>query len=391
MMGNTTELAAELPLIGDALPARAGCINVAVSEALAALYDAPAGSVLTLPLALGAGSKNSADRSAGIQLSASAGAANAESKVTPGAGLAATNATLVGAAAATTTASTSSNMSTTTATAPSAATTVAIATDARTAPSGCTPPRAGHVDVYVRAVWRDYSRQQGALMMDRADWLALGGDETVNDLALWLKPDADMATVQAALRELAVRLTRGQDAVGGSNTMPAATDTGRSTDDTLDLAGLEFATPGEIRAISLTIFDRSFVVTRWLQVVAIALGLVGVAASFSAQVLARRKEFGALQHLGVTRRQLLLLVAGEGALWCGLGALLGLVLGLVISVVLVDVVNPQSFHWTMELALPWDRLGALVGAVLLAGAIAATVAGRSAASQQMALAVKEDW
>jgi putative ABC transport system permease protein len=282
-------------------------------------------------------------------------------------------------------------MSTTTATAPSAATTVAIATDARTAPSGCTPPRAGHVDVYVRAVWRDYSRQQGALMMDRADWLALGGDETVNDLALWLKPDADMATVQAALRELAVRLTRGQDAVGGSNTMPAATDTGRSTDDTLDLAGLEFATPGEIRAISLTIFDRSFVVTRWLQVVAIALGLVGVAASFSAQVLARRKEFGALQHLGVTRRQLLLLVAGEGALWCGLGALLGLVLGLVISVVLVDVVNPQSFHWTMELALPWDRLGALVGAVLLAGAIAATVAGRSAASQQMALAVKEDW
>jgi putative ABC transport system permease protein len=98
-----------------------------------------------------------------------------------------------------------------------------------------------------------------------------------------------------------------------------------------------------------------------------------------------------LQHLGVTRRQLLLLVAGEGALWCGLGALLGLVLGLVISVVLVDVVNPQSFHWTMELALPWDRLGALVGAVLLAGAIAATVAGRSAASQQMALAVKEDW
>ncbi|MBK6852204.1 MAG: ABC transporter permease [Burkholderiales bacterium] len=329
MNGSTTELAAELPLIGDALPARAGCINVAVSEALAALYDAPAGSVLTLPLAMGAGT----------------GTANS----------------------AATTASKSS------------------------APSPCAPPRAGRVEVYVRAVWRDYSRQQGALMMDRADWLALGGDETVNDLALWLKPDADMAQVQAALRELAVRLSRGQADASGLNTTPAGSDAERSTDDRLDLAGLEFATPGEIRAISLTIFDRSFVVTRWLQVVAIALGLVGVAASFSAQVLARRKEFGALQHLGVTRRQLLLLVAGEGALWCGLGALLGLVLGLVISVVLVDVVNPQSFHWTMELALPWDRLGALVGAVLLAGAIAATVAGRSAASQQMALAVKEDW
>jgi putative ABC transport system permease protein len=292
------------------------------------LYDAPAGSVLTLPLALG-------------------GTGPAES--------------------------------------------TAMASSKSPAPPACAPPRAGRVEVYVRAVWRDYSRQQGGLMMDRADWLALGGDETVNDLALWLRPGADMAQVQVALRELAVRLARGQAESSGSNTTPAVPDTSRSTDDTLDLAGLEFATPGEIRAISLTIFDRSFVVTRWLQVVAIALGLVGVAASFSAQVLARRKEFGALQHLGVTRRQLLLLVAGEGALWCGLGALLGLVLGLVISVVLVDVVNPQSFHWTMELALPWERLGALVGAVLLAGAIAATVAGRSAASQQMALAVKEDW
>jgi putative ABC transport system permease protein len=71
--------------------------------------------------------------------------------------------------------------------------------------------------------------------------------------------------------------------------------------------------------------------------------------------------------------------------------LLGLVLGLVISVVLVDVVNPQSFHWTMDLALPVGRLAALVGAVLLAGAAAATLAGRAAASRQMALAVKEDW
>jgi putative ABC transport system permease protein len=156
-------------------------------------------------------------------------------------------------------------------------------------------------------------------------------------------------------------------------------------------SALEFATPGEIRALSLAIFDRSFVVTRWLQLVAIALGLVGVAASFSAQVLARRKEFGALQHLGMTRRQLLWLVAGEGALWCGLGALLGLALGLVISVILVHVVNPQSFHWSMELALPWPRLFALVATVLAAGSLAALLSGRAAASRQMALAVKEDW
>ena len=83
---------------------------------------------------------------------------------------------------------------------------------------------------------------------------------------------------------------------------------------------LDFASPREIRAISLRIFDRSFAVTYWLQAVAIAIGLFGIAASFSAQVLARRKEFGLLVHLGLTRRQILAVVAGEGAVWTAVGA-----------------------------------------------------------------------
>jgi putative ABC transport system permease protein len=217
-------------------------------------------------------------------------------------------------------------------------------------------------DTHIRGVWRDYARQQGSLVIDRTDWQRLTGDDKVNDLALWLAPGAAVAPVQAGLRALAA-----------------------------DPALLEIATPAEIRAVSLAIFDRSFAVTYWLQAVAIVIGLFGIAASFSSQVLARRREFGALQHLGTTRAQVLALVCAEGTLWTAVGALLGLVLGLAVSVVLVKVVNPQSFHWTMELALPWWRLGALVLAVLVAGAVTAWGAGRAAASHDMALAVKEDW
>ena len=154
---------------------------------------------------------------------------------------------------------------------------------------------------------------------------------------------------------------------------------------------IEFASAGEIRAISLRIFDRSFAVTYWLQGVAIAIGLFGIAASFSAQVLARRKEFGLLAHLGLTRAQVLGVVALEGAVWTAAGALLGLLLGLAVSIVLVKVVNPQSFHWTMDLLLPWSRLGALCVAVMVAGTATAWLAARSAVGRQMALAVKEDW
>jgi len=159
----------------------------------------------------------------------------------------------------------------------------------------------------------------------------------------------------------------------------------------LDGGLLEFASAGEIRVTSLHIFDRSFAVTYWLQGVAIAIGLFGIAASFSAQVLARRKEFGLLSHLGLTRGQVLAVVAAEGAVWTAAGALLGLGLGLAVSIVLVKVVNPQSFHWTMDLLLPWGRLAALCAAVVVAGTLTAWLAARNAASRQMALAVKEDW
>ena len=227
-------------------------------------------------------------------------------------------------------------------------------------------PNGQRVPVFVRGVWRDYARQHGAVVVQAQDYVRWTGDERVNDMALWLQSGTNASAVEQAIRALAT--TQG-----------------------LDGTLIEFAAPGEIRAISLRIFDRSFAVTYWLQAVAIAIGLFGIAASFSAQVLARRKEFGLLAHLGLTRAQVLGIVAVEGAVWTSAGALLGLLLGIAVSVVLVDVVNPQSFHWTMDLLLPWARLLALCGAVMLAGTLTAWLAARSAASRDMALAVKEDW
>jgi putative ABC transport system permease protein len=158
-----------------------------------------------------------------------------------------------------------------------------------------------------------------------------------------------------------------------------------------DASLLEMASAAQVRGLSLRIFDRSFAVTYWLQAVAIAIGLFGVAASFSAQVLARRKEFGLLAHLGLTRRQILAVVAGEGAAWTVIGALAGLALGLAVAVVLVHVVNPQSFHWTMDLLVPWLRLLLLCAAVVVAGTLTAWLAGRAAAGRDAVMAVKEDW
>jgi len=214
----------------------------------------------------------------------------------------------------------------------------------------------------VLGVWRDYSRQFGTVAIDDADYRRLTGDARINDLALWLAPGADPSAVQQTLRGLLE-----------------------------DASMLDFASTVDLKRISLRIFDRSFAVTYYLQAVAIAIGLVGIAASLSAQVLARRKEFGLLAHLGLTRAQVVAVVAGEGAAWVAAGTLAGLLLGLAVSMVLVFVVNPQSFHWTMELVLPWGRLALLCAAVMVAGTATAAFSARRAAGAAAVLSVKEDW
>jgi putative ABC transport system permease protein len=229
---------------------------------------------------------------------------------------------------------------------------------------------------YVAGVWRDYARQFGAIAIDQRTYARITGDAQVNDLAVWLSDGADAQAVQASIRAT----IQSQFAANAPAGAPA------------DLSKLvEFASADEIRAVSLRIFDRSFAVTYWLQAVAIAIGLFGVAASFSAQVLARRKEFGLLAHLGLTRRQILQVVASEGAAWTAIGSIAGCALGLLVSVVLVHVVNPQSFHWTMDMTVPWLRLLLLCAAVVAAGTVTAWLAGRAAAGRDAVLAVKEDW
>jgi len=225
--------------------------------------------------------------------------------------------------------------------------------------------------VFVAGIWRDYVRQFGAIAMDWDDYqrLADGSATTAGptEIAIW--PDGDDT---ATAQQLQARI---QSLLTGPGAAQA----------------LEFASSGALRERSMRIFDRSFAVTYWLQAVAIGIGLFGIAASFSAQVLARRKEFGLLAHLGLTRRDILAVVAGEGMAWTTAGAIAGSLLGLGVAVILVHVVNPQSFHWTMELSLPWPRLLALAASVIAAGTLTAWLAGRAAAGREAVLAVKEDW
>jgi putative ABC transport system permease protein len=214
----------------------------------------------------------------------------------------------------------------------------------------------------VAGVWRDYGRQQGAIAIERERYVALTGDRAVTSGALWLAEGSDRGVVQASLR---------REISGGER--------------------LEIATPGEIRDVSLKVFDRTFAVTYALELAAVVIGLVGLSSSFGALVLARRREFGVLRHLGMTRRQVGTMLATEGFAVSGIGLVVGLALGFVISLILIHVVNRQSFHWGMELALPWPALAGFALVVLAASTITAMASGRQAMGDDAVRAVKEDW
>ena len=214
----------------------------------------------------------------------------------------------------------------------------------------------------VRGVFRDYDRPAGAIVMDYATYVELTADTAVNGISIWARDRDRIIETADAIRAV----------------FPAGVD-------------FELRLPGEIRARALSVFDNTFAVTYLLEVVAVLIGLAGIGASMSTEVLARRAEFGVLRHLGFLRRQIALLLALEGAGLGAAGVLFGVSAGFVISFILIYIVNRQSFHWSMDLHVPGLMISTLSASLIAAAALAAVWSGRRAMSGDAVAAVKEDW
>jgi putative ABC transport system permease protein len=221
--------------------------------------------------------------------------------------------------------------------------------------------RGERLDAFAAGIWRDYEHQNGAVVIDSTDYVRMTGDTAVNTVSLWLQQGVDPHGLENAIRDL----------------LPATQ--------------YDLRTPPDLRRLSLQAFDRTFAITYLLELVAVLIGLFGIAAGISAQVLARRGEFGVLRHLGFTRAQIATMLAIEGAVLGAVGVLVGLLTGGVVGLILIYVVNRQSFHWSMDLSAPGWLLASLSALLIAAAAGIAVVSGRQAMSTDVVKAVKEDW
>jgi putative ABC transport system permease protein len=209
--------------------------------------------------------------------------------------------------------------------------------------------------------FRDYGRSNGTVLLRRDDYRRLTGDTLATEGSLWLARGAAPRDVIAAVRAALPR--------------PEA---------------VELLETSAVRQLSLRIFDRAFLVTYGLEAVAVAIGLLGVAFAAGSTALARRGEFGMLRHVGLRRRQVLAMIGAEGLLTGAIGVAAGLALGGLLSLVLVHVVNRQSFGWSIDFALPALPLAAASLALAGAATLAAMAGGRAALGGDVIRAARED-
>jgi putative ABC transport system permease protein len=202
----------------------------------------------------------------------------------------------------------------------------------------------------IEAVFYDYSNDRGLVVMDRTTYLRLFHDTSVTNIATYLKT--------------------------GTNVIQARDEIARRVPD----AQLRVVMNADLKRQVLRAFDQTFQVTYALEAIALVVAILGITNILSALILERRPEFAMLRFVGADRRQLRNMVVLESGMIGVVGALVGLALGIALSVVLVFVINKQSFGWTIQFVLPgWffvQSLGTIILATIVAGLYPAALATR---------------
>ena len=157
--------------------------------------------------------------------------------------------------------------------------------------------------------------------------------------------------------------------------------------DALPPDGLDVTSAAAQRVSNDRVVDSVLGIVIGLLAVAVVIALIGVANTLSLSVLERRRESATLRAIGLSRRQLRSMLAVEGMLIAGVGALLGAGLGLLYGWAGAEVVF-GSFG-TVLLTIPWRDLVLVLVVALVAGLLASVLPGRTAArtSPVAALAV----
>jgi putative ABC transport system permease protein len=217
----------------------------------------------------------------------------------------------------------------------------------------------------VVAVFYDYATDGGKLVMDRALYRSLWHDELVTVFPVYLAAGADVDQVR---QKIATKLDE-----ANSGGLPPL-----------------LISNAELRKEIFEIFDRTFLLTYVLEVIAVIIAMLGIVNTLVTSVLERRREFATLRAIGGSAGQIRQLVLWEAAYLGVVGIALGLIGGGLLSLLLIKVINKQSFGWTIQMIVPIGALAQAVGLAALATLVAGYFPARWAAQQPVVEGLREE-
>ena len=223
----------------------------------------------------------------------------------------------------------------------------------------------GPAAVSVEGIFYDYATDGGKMVMDRTWYQREWHDDRVTVFSIYLAAGADAEHVRQSI----VTHVAGLDGV----TVTPLVIRNR-----------------ELRQEILEIFDRSFVLTYVLEAIAVLVAMLGIVNTLVTAVLERRREFATLRAIGASTRQVERLVLWEAAYLGLIGAVLGVVGGLLLALLLIHVINKQSFGWTIQMTVPGGVILQAVGLALTAALVAGYWPARWAARQPVAEGLREE-
>lgn len=219
----------------------------------------------------------------------------------------------------------------------------------------------GRLELPVVGIYRDYGSDRGVVAVDRELYTRLWDDDAVSSVALFVAPGAGAEAIASRLRTVA-----GPDS-------PIVIRTHRA-----------------LREASLEVFDRTFLITGVLRMLAFVVAFIGILSALMALQLERAREFGVLRATGFTPGQVWRLVTMQTALTGLIAGVLAVPVGLVLAVVMTFVINRRSFGWTLQMEIAPSVLGAAVAVALTAAVLAGLYPAYRMARTPPARALREE-
>ena len=200
----------------------------------------------------------------------------------------------------------------------------------------------GVLRIPIAGIVRDFSDQQGSLVMDRAVFIRYWNDDAVNVFRIYLKPGADGVNVRQKILDMYGNQQR-----------------------------LFVLTNADLRQYILRLTDQWFGLTYVQIAVAVLVAILGIVNALTVSITDRRRELGVFQAVGGLRGQIRHTIWLE-ALGVGLiGLMLGLALGAVQLYYTVEIARRDLIGIEIAYVYPFRTALALAPTILIAAFLAA--------------------